>query len=184
MDVISKEELRERLIPYLKILSQNLFVHPTDTIYGLGCDATNTKLVKKLREVKNNHDKPFSVIAPSKEWILENCDVKGMEKNLDLLPGPTTLILPLKNTDCVSSQTNLSFDTIGVRIPNHWFSEIVSLLNIPIITTSANVLGDELITSIDELSSKIKPFVKLAIDDGPIKGSPSKIISVDEVLRH
>ena len=76
-------------------LKTEIFIYPTDTIYGLGCDATNEKLVKELREIKNRDDKPLSVIAPSVKWIFDNFDV-GLELLEKYLPGPYTLLLKKK----------------------------------------------------------------------------------------
>ena len=64
---LRRGEIRER------ILKGDVFVHPTDTIYGLGCNALDSKAVKKLRDMKKRPDTPFSVIAPSRAWIEENC---------------------------------------------------------------------------------------------------------------
>ena len=51
-----------------------IFIYPTDTIYGLGCDATNEGSVALIRNIKyKDGDKPMSIIAPSKDWVLENC---------------------------------------------------------------------------------------------------------------
>ncbi|UCG94990.1 MAG: Sua5/YciO/YrdC/YwlC family protein, partial [archaeon] len=81
------------------VLQGSVFIHPTDTIYGLGCDATRYNSVIRIRQIKQREQKPFSVIAPSKEWILENCVVG--EADLTRLPGPYTLILKLKQK-CVA----------------------------------------------------------------------------------
>ncbi len=80
------------------VLKGDVFIHPTDTIYGLGCDATNEQSVKKIREVKQRPTTPFSVIAPSKEWIEANCVITKEAKSwLKKLPGPFTFILKKKN---------------------------------------------------------------------------------------
>ena len=73
------------------IRAGKIFIYPTDTIYGLGCNAENSQAVKKIREMKQREEKPFSVIAQGKEWIRKNCLVKN-EKDLELLPGPYTII--------------------------------------------------------------------------------------------
>ncbi|MDP3640054.1 MAG: Sua5/YciO/YrdC/YwlC family protein, partial [Nanoarchaeota archaeon] len=52
-----------------------IFIHPTDTIYGLGCDATNGAAVRKLRELKQRPTNPFSVWVPSLTWIRKHCEV-------------------------------------------------------------------------------------------------------------
>ena len=86
-----------------EILNGKIFVYPTDTIYGLGCNALDGASVNKIKKMKGrDKDKPISVIAPSIDWIRENCIV-----DFDLhkyLPGPYTLILKklgsiLRDTD-------------------------------------------------------------------------------------
>ena len=98
MPLISKTELDQRKDVFLdEIKSGIVFVYPTDTIYGIGCDATNSSSVLKVRNIKERNDLPFSVVAPSKDWIRDNCEVDAKaEQWLDKLPGPYTLILKLK----------------------------------------------------------------------------------------
>ena len=76
-----------------RINAGEVFIYPTDTIYGIGCDATNEGSVKSIRIVKQRFDKPFSVIAPSKQWILKNFEAN--KSFIDKLPGPknTKLII-------------------------------------------------------------------------------------------
>ena len=74
MRILTKEEfLLEKIQLFEEILDGAVFVYPTDTIYGIGCNATDEKAVRKLRELKGRPTNPFSVIVPSTEWILENC---------------------------------------------------------------------------------------------------------------
>jgi L-threonylcarbamoyladenylate synthase len=182
MKVYNKDEFninRERLLREIK--KGAVFIHPTDTIYGLGCDATNSEAVKKIREIKGRYNQPFSVIAPSKEWIIENCEVpKEGEEWLEKLPGPYTLILKLKNDGAVCPETNPGGCSLGVRIPQHWFSVAVRDLGIPTITTSANPVGKDFMTSMDNLSSDISSAVDFAVYEGEKKASPSTIINLSE----
>ena len=79
-----------------------VFIYPTDTIYGLGCDATNEESVKKIKELKyRDKDKPMSVIAPSVDWIKEHCEVTD-EMIEKYLPGPYTLLLKKKGVNLLS----------------------------------------------------------------------------------
>ena len=138
---LKKSEIQSRIV------RGQVFIHPTDTIYGLGCSAKLSEAVQKIREIKQRPDTPFSVMAPSIEWIRENCIIsKEAEKYLKQLPGPITLILKTKNHP-VASEVAPNKDSIGVRIPDHWFHEIVKNLDIPIITTSVNVTGKMFTTS-------------------------------------
>jgi len=180
MRVINKDELYKRKSDFLEVLNSGiLFIYPTDTIYGIGCNATHCEAIKKLRQVKKRPDMPFSVIAPNKEWIINNCELPdNYEKWLNLLPGPYTLILKLKNRNAISREVSPNRDTVGVRIPNHWISEIVSELNTPIITTSANVSGEDFMTSLEDLSSEIKHSTQIIIYEGEKPGRPSKIIDL------
>lgn len=182
MEVLSKEETKVKASEIRKAITQGaIFIHPTDTIYGLGCDATNDKAVSRIREIKNRFKRPFSVIAPSKEWIKENCEItKNAEEWLEKLPGPYTLILNLKNKEAVSENANMGMDTIGVRIPEHWVSHIVSAIGVPIITTSANKVDEDFMTTLEDLDPEIKAKVDFIIYEGEKKGMPSKLVHLDK----
>ena len=69
---IRKAELLANVQFYEKKLKEGIFIIPTDTVYGLSCNAKSPKLVENLRKIKKSKQ-PFSVIAPSKKWIYENC---------------------------------------------------------------------------------------------------------------
>ena len=179
MRLYIKEEVdlhRERL---LYDLENSVFIHPTDTIYGLGCNATNKKLVQRIRDMKKRPDQPFSIIAPSKKWIYQNCNVTRQGAQwVEKLPGPYTLILNLKNKDAVASNVNNNLPTIGIRIPKHWFSEIVYELGFPVVTTSANVSGDDFMTSIENLNNDIKHKVDFILYEGEKRANPSQLIDL------
>ena len=179
MELIDKDEIEARKNEIAgKIKAGAVFIYGTDTIYGIGCDATNSKAVNKIRKIKQRKDAPFSVIAPSKEWVLENCTAKGLGKELNKLPGPYTLILNLKNKNCVSKHVNPANKTLGVRIPNHWISDFVSELGMPVVTTSVNKTDEPYLTSPDELQIGIKEKVDFMVDEGKILGKPSIIIDL------
>jgi len=69
--------------------------------------------------------------------LKKNCEVIEEAKEwLDKLPGPYTLLLKLKNKDAVAKEVMPETDALGVRIPEHWFSGVVRMLNLPVVTTS------------------------------------------------
>jgi L-threonylcarbamoyladenylate synthase len=186
--IIRNTELLLNVNAYSKILSEKIFITPTDTIYGLSCNAGSNKLVKKLRKIKKTKQ-PFSIIVPSKQWILENCEVNELSKKwINKLPGPYTLVLRLKNKKAVPRHVyNKKDKTLGIRIPDHWISQVVSKLGFPIVTTSANISGGNYMTSLDDLNPEIEKKVDLVISVGLKKGNPSKVIRLveddEEILR-
>jgi L-threonylcarbamoyladenylate synthase len=180
MDVLSKEEFRIEKEHYINLILEGaLFIHPTDTIYGISCDATNDAAVKKVRELKQQGERPLSIIAPSKKWIIDNCAVGKKENEwIKKLPGPYTLILKLKNKKAVAEQVNFNSGTLGVRIPKHWFSEIVEEIDRPMITTSANITQEDYMTSTDDLNPRIKSKMSFAVYEGEKHSRPSTIIDL------
>ncbi|MBW3018790.1 threonylcarbamoyl-AMP synthase [Candidatus Woesearchaeota archaeon] len=175
MDISTKEEALKNKAAILKRIKEGqVFIYPTDTVYGLGCDATNEASVKRIRELKNRDAKPFSVIAPSLDWIKQNCEAN--EKWLLKLPGPYTLILPLKKP-VVAKSTNYGLNSLGVRIPGHWISSFVEALNIPIVTTSVNLANQPPVNDLDSLKRFRVDFI---IFEGPKKAKPSTVVNLLE----
>ncbi|MAE12992.1 threonylcarbamoyl-AMP synthase [Candidatus Woesearchaeota archaeon] len=181
MQVLNKDEVNLNKDQIFHILRTGTFVYPTDTIYGIGCDATNQELVQKVREIKNRPHQPFSIIAPNKNWIKTHCVLtQEAEEWIEKLPGPYTLILKLKKESPVAQNVNLGMDTLGVRMPNHWIQNLVNEYGKPIITTSANASGENFMTSLDDLTPQVKKEVPLIIYDGEIKGRPSTLVHLSE----
>ena len=178
MKILTKEEIDVNKEVILEVIENGVvFIHPTDTIYGIGCNAADQEAVDKVREIKGRPNSPFSIIAPSKDWIKKNCILnKEAEKWLDKLPGPYTLILKSKNK--LAKNIAPGLETIGVRIPDHWFSKVVEELNIPIVTTSANKVGEDFMTSLENLDDGLKAYMEFIIYEGEKHGSPSKIIDL------
>jgi L-threonylcarbamoyladenylate synthase len=176
--VLTKEELF--LEPnFTKKLRESIFIYPTDTIYSIGCDATNEQLVKKLRSLKQRSDQPFSIIMPDKNTISEKCESdSAIRRWIDMLPGPYTLILRVKNKFFPGS-VNPKNDTVAIRIPNHWFSEVVTKMNVPVITTSVNISGEDFMTSLEDLNPDIKKHVDYIIYEGPLSGKPSTVVHLE-----
>ncbi|MDD5254223.1 MAG: L-threonylcarbamoyladenylate synthase [Candidatus Nanoarchaeia archaeon] len=158
------------------IIEGKIFVYPTDTIYGIGCDALNEDSVNKIREIKDRFDKPFSVIAPNKPWIYNNFKVN--KRYIERLPGPFTFILKVIKKNLVAKSVNFNLDTLGVRIPDNEFTKLVQEAGIPFITTSVNIKNKKPITSIDKIPRKIAKEIDIVIDAGELKNNPSTIIDL------
>ncbi len=177
VNTIRKNELLSNINAYSKKLTEGLYVVPADTIYGLSCNAMSGRAVRKLRRVKKSKQ-PFSVIVPSKSWILNNCVIdKKAREWINKLPGPYTLILKLKNKKAITSSVyNKKDNSIGVRLPNHWFTDVVRKLKFPVVTTSANISGGNLVISPDDLDPRVRRNVDLIVSVGVKKARPSTLI--------
>jgi len=141
-------------------------VYPTDTLYGLGGDATNASVVSKVILLKNRPaDQPLSILFS--DWAMARDYVKldaALEKKLgELTPGPFTFLLPLKQPLPVTSSL-----LVGCRIPDHEFClSWVKRFGKPIITTSANRHKLAPPHAIEELDENILRDADLVVDGGP-----------------
>ena len=156
-----------------QIKKGKIFIYPTDTIYGLGCDATNLESVEKIKGIKGrDKDKPLSIITPSIDWInkhlIVDCDLKKY------LPGPYTILLKKKNPKFMNHVSNN--EMLGIRIPNNDFTKSIQKADLPFITTSVNLSGEPFLTKISDLNQVIKKQVDHVIDIGPLTGKPSTLI--------
>ena len=166
---MEQEELKKA------ILEGKIFIYPTDTIYGLGCNALDKKAVEKIREIKKRDMKPFSIIAPSIGWINNHLIV-----DLDLekyFPGAYTIILMKKNPEFFSWVSDT--DRLGVRIPNSKFCDKLRETKIPFITTSVNFSGEKPANKIEDIDKEMlnkADFVIESEDESKMTGIPSTLI--------
>jgi len=152
MQIVTKEEVELKPHIFIKeMLDGKLFIHPTDTIFGIGAIATQDEPVRRIRTLKKSNN-PFSIMVPNLEWIYMNCEVnENIENWLKKLPGPFTFILKLKNKEAVSPVVTAGRDTVGVRLPNHWISRIINQLNRPFVSTAATRSEGSLIEGPEDL---------------------------------
>ena len=189
MKIIGKEEFLAKKEFFISEMKKGrILIYPTDTIYGLGCDATNGDAVIKIREIKKRDGKPFSIIAPSFDWIRQNCFIDALvEKWLKKLPGSYTFILELRNWKAISSAVNGGRDSLGVRIPDNWFAEAIKEFGKPFVTTSVNSSGGKNMEKLEDLDASIKSKVDYIIYEGPLEGNASGVVKLiggkEEILR-
>jgi len=155
----------------------NIFIYPTDTVYGIGCNALKEESVKKIKQMKGRDDvKPLSVIAPSKQWILNH--TKASKELVEkYLPGPYTLLVEKKDSKFLSYVSPT--DILGVRIPKHPFTGMIKKADVPFITTSANISGEKPPSKLEDISPELLKKADVIIDGGKLSGTPSTIILPD-----
>ena len=139
------------------ILSGEIIIYPTDTIYGFGVDATNPIAINKLNKLKKRIS-PLSIIVSSFEMIEEFVDLNFIvsDELKKYLPGPYTVLLINKN-NLLPKEVSLNTGKIGVRIPNSDFIiHLVKKIKKPIITTSVNTHTSNSINNVDSIYNKFR----------------------------
>ncbi|MEC7713098.1 MAG: L-threonylcarbamoyladenylate synthase [Candidatus Thermoplasmatota archaeon] len=126
----------------------SVIVYPTDTVWGIGCDPFNQKSVDNLFKIKGKKEEGLSILINNKELISEYCLITKKKKTIinELFPGPVTVILKSKVNFAKGVARN---GNIAIRIPNNKTSISLAKEN-PIITTSANIHGMNVIKNINE----------------------------------
>lgn len=177
-EIIKMSEIKSAEI-VKRIHFGEIFIYPTDTIYGIGCDATNEGAAKSIRVIKQRFDKPFSVIPPNKPWINRNFVVS--KSYIDKLPGPFTYILQAKRHNVVAPTVAYG-DKIGIRIPEHKFTAIIQKSKRPFVTTSVNLHGEAPYTDSKKIPKEILDSVDVLIDAGKLENKPSTVLDLTEEL--
>lgn len=158
-----------------RIRKGDVIIYPTDTIYGVGCNALNEGSVRRIRELKRREEKPFSVIVPDKGWIRKNCRLREHENFLKMLPGPYTFVFELKDYGVVDYEVNRGSGTLGIRIPDHWISRAVSEAGVPFVTTSVNISQEQELRDIRTLEKGFVGGVDYVVNAGILAGKGSTV---------
>ena len=164
------------------ILSGGLVVFPTETVFGLGADATSDIACRKIFEAKGRpQDNPLIVHFHSIVQLKQYCywdDVSHGKELEKLWPGPLTVIVRKKDNICNTASAGL--DTIGVRIPDCAFSrKLLEEVGRPIAAPSANRSGMPSGTSIDQIREELGNQVDLMFSgEIPKYGIESTVIKV------
>jgi len=160
-----------------------VILYPTDTIWGLGCDATNTEAVKRIYEIKKREDSKSMLVLindanriPS--YIEEMPEIAW--DLIDVADKPLTIIYPgAKN---LAANLIASDKTIGIRVTNDPFCNLlIQRFKRPIVSTSANISGNSSPANFAEISDKIKKQVDYIVahrQNETQKASPSEIIQL------
>jgi len=169
-------------------------LYPTDTVWGLGCDATNPEAVARIFEIKRRAD--------SKSLVLLACDLDMVARYVKEIPSiavdlvevndaPMTLIYP----GAVAGEPGASGDrwhlawnavaadgTVGIRIPlMDWCKQLVYKLGRPLVSTSANISGEPTPLRFSDIPQEIKDAVDFVVPpsvDTASTGKASQIIKV------
>jgi tRNA threonylcarbamoyl adenosine modification protein (Sua5/YciO/YrdC/YwlC family) len=177
----TSEAAIEKVVKVLK--NGGLIIYPTDTVYGLGCDITNTKALERIAKIKGiKLDKAnFSFVCHDLSHIsdyVKQIDTTTFKILKRALPGPYTFILPGNNNLPKEFKKRT---TVGIRVPNNNIAlEIVKKLGNPIVSTSIHDEDEILEYSTDPelIFEKWQNLVDLVIDGGYGDNQPSTVIDL------
>ena len=142
---------------------------PTETVYGLGCDARSGEAVRKVFEAKGRPaDNPLICHIADKEQIKDIVsEITPLAKLLidAFMPGPITLVM--KKSDLISSETTAGLDTVGVRMPSDpAANKFLKYAGIPVAAPSANLSGRPSPTSSRSVLEDMDGYIYAVIDGG------------------
>jgi len=164
------------------ILNGGVIVYPTETIYGLGANALESKIVERVYSIKQRpKSNPILVLIPSAgaldELVLGVPEVaqRLMER---FWPGPLTIVF--KASPIISPMLTANTGKLGVRLSSDRFcSELLGICKIPITSTSANLSGEANPDSIGIINRRVLDSVDLIVDAGELGSqTPSTVIDV------
>ena len=178
----SRKQMDADITQCLKVLSDGgLILYPTDTVWGIGCDATNADAVKRVYQLKQRDDsKALIVLIDSAEHLDHYVvDVPMIARELvDVAVKPLTIIY--EGAYNVASNLLGDEDSLGIRIPNDEFCHrLCERFGKPIVSTSANVSGKPTAKSFAEISPEIVKGVDHVVTwrrDDKTPHQPSNII--------
>lgn len=160
----------------------NTILYPTDTVWGLGCDATNPEAVAKIYKLKNREE--------SKALICLVSDIRMLERYVENIPDiayelleatnrPTTIIYD--NPVRIAKNLVAADNTLAIRIPDDEFCQkLIRKFKRPIVSTSANISGQPTPKSYQEISAEILKGVDYVVNlqNGKKSPKPSTIIQL------
>jgi L-threonylcarbamoyladenylate synthase len=187
--------MKEEIQKAIEVLRKGgVILYPTDTVWGIGCDATDPEAVARIYAIKNREDsKSLVLLASDMDMICRYVkDVPEMAIQLvEVNDKPMTIIYPgavVADKGARQSNHRLAYNTVaedgtvGIRVPMMDFcQQLVSRLGRPIVSTSANISGAETPRRFAEISEAIKSAVDHIVDPSLEKESTGKSSSIIKV---
>lgn len=163
--------------------SGGIILYPTDTIWGIGCDATNVAAVNRIYEIKKRQDTKSMLVLMENPNLLNSYISEVPEiawELIEVADTPLTIIYPgAKN---LAANLLANDGSIGIRITNEAFTQqLIQRFRKPVVSTSANISGQKSPQNFVEISEEIKKSVDYIVkfrQDDPSRSNPSGIIKL------
>ncbi|MDR1730318.1 MAG: threonylcarbamoyl-AMP synthase [Prevotellaceae bacterium] len=177
--------MEEDLKNALKVLkSGGVILYPTDTIWGLGCDATNEEAVRRIFQIKQREDSKSMLVLTDNEAKIERLVEKAPDVAWDLINlSETPLTIIYSGARNLAKNLIAHDGSIGIRVTKEEFSrKLCERFRSPIVSTSANVSGQPSPQHFDEISDEIKNAVDYTVSyrqKDKTTATPSSIIKLE-----
>ena len=156
------EKFETDITKSLKVLrAGGIILYPTDTIWGIGCDATNTDAIKRIYNLKKREEKKSMIILLAHEEDIDNYVLNPSKKLMDFLSGqnnPTSAIF----SEAMNLPENIINEDVSIAIrivQDDFCSKLIKQLSRPIVSTSANISGADSPKNFSEIPKVIKDGV-------------------------
>lgn len=180
--------LKETIDAAVKVLRQGgIILYPTDTVWGLGCDATNEKAVERIFAIKRRSDsKSLVLLASDLDMVCRYVkEIPQIAVSLvEVNDKPMTLIYPgaITGPYGLASSCVAEDGSVGMRIPMSDFCvKLVLRLGKPLVSTSANISGEATPKCFSEISQQVLSEVDHVVDPSLEKGSTGVSSSIIKV---
>lgn len=176
--------MKEEIQKAVEVLRKGgIILYPTDTVWGIGCDATNQEAVAKVYEIKKREDsKSLVLLASDMDMICRYVkEIPEMAVQLvEVNDKPMTIIYP--GAMGLAPNAIAEDGTVGIRIPMMDFCcQLVSRLGRPIVSTSANISGEPTPKKFAEIPQQIKDAVDHIVDPSLEAGAIGQASSIIKV---
>lgn len=177
-------DFREDINKAVEVLRNGgVILYPTDTIWGIGCDATNAEAVKRVYEIKQRADSKSMLVLMENPNFIQSYIDEMPEVAWDLLEvadKPMTIIYPAAKN--LAPNLVAEDGSIGIRITAEKFTQnLIRKFRKPIVSTSANISGEKSPSFFDEVSDAVKVAVDYIVEyrqDDMTPASPSSIMKL------
>ena len=163
----------------------SIFCYPTDTLYGLGCRYDNKTSIEKIISLKGREKNHFFTLLFKDSNMLNNFfSISELEKNIinKFLPGKLSILLTPKDKNMFYNNFIGLDDKVSCRISSDSFTkEIYNKIDFPIVSTSANISGNENLFNISDIINTFEKSLDFIVDYGDIGYSRgSTILNVNK----
>ena len=192
--------MKEEIQKALEVLRKGgVILYPTDTVWGIGCDATDPEAVAKIYEIKRRSDSKSLVLLASDMDMISRYVKEVPEMAIQLVevndkpmtiiypgavtgPRPEGDVMPKAEKYALAFNTAAEDGSVGIRVPMMEFCQQLAFrLGRPIVSTSANISGEATPKRFAEISQEVKSAVDHIVDPALERGSTGQSSSIIKV---